>query len=52
MFSPVSTILIDSLMLIACGGILTAPADTEANKAIARRVYEEGLNQNSIYYLP
>ena len=48
MFSRISTLFIVSIMLIAFGGVLQATADTEANKAIARRVFEEVLNQGKL----
>jgi steroid delta-isomerase-like uncharacterized protein len=48
MFSRISTILIVSIMLIAICGVQQVTADTEANKALARRVFEEVLNQRNL----
>ena len=48
MFSRISTIFIVSIMLIVIGGVQQVTADTEANKAIARRAFEEVLNQKKL----
>jgi steroid delta-isomerase-like uncharacterized protein len=48
MFSRSSSILIVIIMLIAFGAVINATADTEANKSLVSRVYEEVLNQQNL----
>ena len=49
MFSQIRNISIACMMSIALGGVFqTASADTEANKAISRRDFEEALNQGKL----
>ena len=49
MFSQIRNISIACIILIALGGVFqTATADTEANKAISRRDFEEAMNQGKL----
>jgi predicted ester cyclase len=49
MYSQIRNISIACIILIAFGGIFqTAAADTEANKALVRRVLEEAYNQGNL----
>jgi steroid delta-isomerase-like uncharacterized protein len=49
MFSQIRNISIACIILVALGGVFqTATADTEANKAISRRDFEEAMNQRKL----
>jgi steroid delta-isomerase-like uncharacterized protein len=49
MYSAIKNTVILSAMIVAMGGVLkTTAADTEANKALERRVFEEIWNQGAL----